>query len=427
LKILKTLSIFKGEFAQNAFILTFGTAIAQIFPLIFYPVLSRIYAPEEFGLLAIVTSITSILAVISTGKYESSILIAGKKKDAANIIIGILIISFIFLSISFVILQILSTQLSLLFNEKTLKKWLYVCPLAAFSIVIFDCYNEWCVRNKRFKTLSGNKVTNSSAITIAKMLFGIGKVSENGLIMGDLIGRAISSFGCVASAIRNDRSDFTDISITRIKTLFNQFAEFPKFTMPAQLLNTLGISIPVFFIGVYFDNTELGYYAMTMAVLSVPVSVISNAVRDVFRQRANEEYNNSGSCIKIFSKVFFRLVVFALAGCFLIIFFLPSIFSIILGEPWRIAGEYSQILCPMVAFSFVSTSLGGVLIIAKKMKIGLYWQIYYVTITILALTVGSLLFHNIKITLLLFALGRISAYSLDIILSYKYAKGSTTR
>lgn len=415
----------KGEFAKNALTLTIGTGIAQVFPMLFYPILGRIYTPAEFGLLATLTSIISILVVLSTGKYESTILIADSKKDAANIVGLVLLLSFSILIISFVALQLLQSQFAEWFNEPNLKKWLFICPIGAYAIIILNCYNEWCVRNKYFVSLSWNKIINSAAITINKVLFGFVNFISSGLIVGDITGRIISAVVVVIRALRKDKTDLFDISSSQMVLLAKRFVEFPKFILPAELINVIGFSLPVFIIGIYFNSIEVGYYSMTMNVLFVPISVISVAIRDTFRQRANEEYIKTGSCDKIFVRLFRILTFWGVIASVILFFALPTIFAIVLGEQWRIAGEYSQILLPMITINFVSTSLWGVLIIVEKTKMALYLEIYYTITTLISLLVGCIIFQDVKICLLCFTIGRGSAYLLNIFLSYKYSKGKT--
>ena len=107
----------KSEFRKNAITLTFGTSIAQVFPIIFYPVLSRIFNPEDFGLLASLTSITGILAVLATAKYDQAILVTESKKEAANIVGLVLFQSLFFLSIIFILFQLFSNQFVKLFLQ----------------------------------------------------------------------------------------------------------------------------------------------------------------------------------------------------------------------------------------------------------------------------------------------------------------------
>ncbi|MHA2100262.1 MAG: oligosaccharide flippase family protein [Candidatus Kariarchaeaceae archaeon] len=418
--------LIKGEFAKNAITLTIGTSIAQAIPMLFYPVLGRIYTPAEFGLLAMLTSITAILVVLATGKYESSVLIADSKKDAANIVGLVLFMSISILIISFLVLQLLSEQIAEWFNEPNLKKWLFICPISAYAIIILYCYNEWCIRNKYFISLSWNKIINSAAITICKVLFGFVKFINSGLIVGDIIGRVISAVVVIFRALRKDRTALSEISFPRMKLLAKRYVKFPKFILPAELINVIGFSLPVFIIGIYFNSIEVGYYSMTMNVLLIPIGVISVAIRDTFRQRANEEYIKTGSCVKIFKQLLKLLTFWGIIASFILFFALPSIFSIVLGEQWRIAGEYSQILLPMITINFVATSLWGVFIIIEKTHIELYLQIYYTGITLFSLLLGCIISQNIKTCLMFFAIGRSSSYLLNIILSYWYSKRERT-
>lgn len=415
---------FRAEgFAKNALVLTIGTTIAQGFPLVFYPILGRIFTPAEFGLLATLTSVTAILVVLTTGKYESSILIADSKPDAANIIGLVLLLSFSALLVSLIVLQIFSGKFSLWFDEPDLKKWLFICPISAFAIIIFNCYNEWCVRNKYFLRLSYNKILNAGSTTMGKLFFGVVKILSGGLIVGDVLGRLVSAGGCLTSAFKMDKASFYQISLGQMREMAKRYVEFPKYNMPAQLINTLGVSLPVLMIGFYFNSVEVGYFAMTMNVLSVPVSVVSMALKDVFRQKANEEYVKTGNCLNIFVRLLKTLSFFGVIGFLILFFALPEIFSFVLGEHWRTAGEYSQILLPMIAVNFVDESLEGIFIVTEKLQAILYLQIYYVTITVISLLVGFLIFRDMKASLVCLTCGRISAYSLNVIFGYKFAKG----
>ncbi len=419
-RLLKLIPV-NGEFAKNAIILTIGTSIAQAFPIIFYPILGRMFPPSEFGLLAILTSLTSILASISTGKYEGSILIANSKKEAANIIGLILILSSVILLIAFILFQIFSNQLSILMNVPNLKKWLFIPSLSGFLIVIYACYNEWCVRNKYFINLSFNKIINASSTTLSKFFFGLIKLINGGLILGDLLGRIISASGCIFRALKKDKEVFLHISFNHVKKVAKKYVNFPKLYLPGQLLNTIGGQMPVLLIGIFFNSTEVGFFSMTMNVLSIPISVISSAINDTFRQKANEDYIKKGQCRSIYIKMLKILSIFSLTSSIILYFILPKLFRIVLGSQWAKAGEYSQIILLMIAFSFISNSLGSVLIIAEKLKASLLWQVYYFLISFLSVIIGFYLFKDIKITLYFYSFGMISVYILQLLLNYKYS------
>jgi O-antigen/teichoic acid export membrane protein len=425
-KLLNGLQL-KGEFVKNAFTLTIGTSIAQAFPILLYPILGRIFQPAEFGLLATLSSITSILTVLATGKYESSILITRTKKDAANVVGLVLLLSSSFLIISFLVLQLFSNDFSEWFNEPKLKIWLFVCPISALSIIIFNCYNEWCVRNKYFVSLSWNKITNSASTTLSKLFFGLVKISSNGLVIGDLTGRLISAGSCIFRGLQKDKNAFLQISLNRMSVLSKRYMEFPKYLLPDQLFDTLNSQLPTLIIAYFFLSTKVGYYAMAGNVLSVPASIISVAVRDVFRQRANEEWIRIGNCKNIYNKVVRMMLLVIVPTSIGLMLILPDLFSLLLGKNWRIAGIYARILMPNVAILFMFQVVEAVFVIANKMKASFFWQIYSIALTITSLFIGCFMFKDINRTLICYVIARCIANLTRFYMTYNYSKGIEMR
>lgn len=410
-----------SDFIKNAFTLTFGTVIAQILPFLFYPILGRIYSPSEFGLLATISAITPIITIIGSGMYEGAILISDSKQEAANIVGLIFFRSTIVLVVIFLLFLLFSVRLSIWLNEPQLQKWLFVPPLCAFVTIIYNCFNEWCVTYKYFIKLSWNKIINTSSVSLAKLGLGYVKFLGNGLVLGDLLGKIISAIGCVYRAYKQDGIYFTKIDFSKFKFIANKYIDFPRYLLVDQVLNNIGGSIHIFFLSAYFNNTELGYVSMAATLLTVPVTVISAAIKDVFRQKANEEFSQTGSCRKSYLKLLKPIGFFGILFFGVLYFILPHSFTILLGIQWAKAGIYSQILLPMYLSNFVSMSLGGVLIITKKIKVSLYWQIYTILVSILSFLIGIFVFKTIEQTLVCFMIARTSSYLLYMAISYYYA------
>ena len=415
--------LFKNEFFKNTLTLTIGTSIAQLVPVFFYPIIARIYTPSDFGLLAIIISIVSILGVVATGKYENSILITDTKKNTINIIALILVISFLVLFISFIGLWAFSSKISILFNEPLLKHWLLICPAISFAIIIYKVYNEWCVRNKYFKNLSYNKIVNASATTLGKFFLGILKAS-NGLIFGDALGRFVSAGSCIHGFTKRDREELKNISLKRMRVLAGKYIDFPKFSLPESLIDTVGEQLPVLLISYFFISDETGYFSMAQSVLFVPSSVISLAVMDVFRQRANEEWQINGNCLAIYKKTVKLMTLIVIPAGLILATIAPGLFSFVLGKEWRIAGEYAQIVLPNVAILFVFQVVSAVFIIANKLKVSFYWQIFSISLTLISLLIGGGIFKDMKMLLICYTAARIIANSIRFYLTYQYAKGA---
>ena len=69
-----------SEFVRNSAKLLSAGVIAQAIGILIYPILTRIYAPEDFGLLNLFQSIAGVLIILSTAEYQYAILLP--KEDA---------------------------------------------------------------------------------------------------------------------------------------------------------------------------------------------------------------------------------------------------------------------------------------------------------------------------------------------------------
>ena len=294
--------------------------------------------------------------------------------------------------------------------------------LIAFFTVIYNVFNEWSIRLKQFKNLALNKIYNSSLTSISKVFSKYFTFFNNGLIIGEFIGKFFTALISLFSIFKFNKKILSYTNINEYKVAYIKYRNFPRFMLPDQLINTIGGSIHVYIIGIYFSALELGYLSMALSLLTVPVTVISAAIKDVFRQKANELYLATGSCRELYIKLFKPIFISGLFLFVSIYFIVPYAFPLFLGDKWVMAGRYAQYLMPLFFLNFVSMSLGGVLIIANQIRVSLYWQIYNTATTIISLLVGALYFKDIKFTLILLMFAKSSSYLIYIILSYNFSK-----
>lgn len=413
-----------SSFAQNSLTLSAGVAVAQVLPILFYPILGRVFTAGEFGLLAALSSITTVLAVLGSGKYENGILVAASKDDAAHLAVLSVVLGVVTMAASWVVMDfLLADSLASWFQEPELASWLFVCPLAAFFIIVYNVYNEWCVREKYFKALSVNKIVNSGAIVLGKTFLGFVRLSSQGLVVGDLIGRAVSAAGCIVRAWIFDGATFARVRLAGLRRCAVRYREYPRYTMPGQLLNTIGQALPVLFIAHFFDKTEVGYFSMALTLFAIPINVVGTAVRDVYRQRANEEYQATGRCVSSFRRLLKLLLLVGVGAFLLLEWFLPQLMSLFLGGQWYVAGSYAQILAPAMVAMFVSTSLSGLFIVAGKLRQFFYWQLAFVVATFLSVWIGGHMFGTMEALLILFSSLRLVVYVASIVMTLRYAAG----
>jgi O-antigen/teichoic acid export membrane protein len=104
-KILNKIST--NEFLKGATTLASGTIISQVIPFIIAPVVSRLYSPSDYALLASFSAITALFVVFATGMYDSALMIDKTDDNAVNTGSLAILLTVIVSSISLVLIFIL--------------------------------------------------------------------------------------------------------------------------------------------------------------------------------------------------------------------------------------------------------------------------------------------------------------------------------
>lgn len=412
----------KSDYIKNSLKLISGTLLAQVIPFVFYPILGRLFLPSDFTLMANFTAIVVIVSVLVSCQYRQVILIARTEKNATNIFVLGFILTVIGSVFFTGILYLFKNQLTELLNQPALGDILYLIPITVISLNIFELYNEWCVRQKCFSNLSLNKIVNSSALSLTKVGCGFFLISI-GLVVGDVIGRVVSACFCLVGMFKREFKIKGIVSVARLKYVAYRYKECPLNLMPAQLMNTIGGQMPVLILTSFFLSDDVGQFTMAYSVMALPAAIVSLAVKDVFRQRANEVYIKKGNCKEVYISTMKVISIISLLGFSFLAMITPWLFPFFLGESWVLSGVYARILCPMIAISFVSEVGAGMFVISGHIKQGMFWQFAYVLLSIFSLLFSSMIFKNMIITIICFTVVRAVLYTVNFRLTYQYSKG----
>ena len=77
-------NIFRSEVVRNTTKLLSANVLAQVVGLLIYPLLTRLYSQDDFGLLSLFVSMGGVLAIIATAEYQYSIVLPGDDKTAVG-------------------------------------------------------------------------------------------------------------------------------------------------------------------------------------------------------------------------------------------------------------------------------------------------------------------------------------------------------
>lgn len=415
----------KSRFKKNLFIMIGGSSVSQLIPILLSFFLTRIYTPEDFGILSNFTSIMGFLVVFMLLKFDMAIVLPKKDGIAANLVVLCFVIGLFFFVIFTILFYFFKTPIYNLFNINSNQKFLLYIPFAALIFSFFTIINEWFVRREFFSSLILNKIVNNSMITFVSA--GIPYImSRNlGLIKGQIIGQMIAVVFGAYVIFKRDASYFKFVDLRIIKKLFFKYLNFAKFNIPGQFLNTLTGQITILYLTSQFGLKVVGLYALTDRIMGVPLSFIGNAIRDVFKQKAAIDYRNNGECKEVYMKTTFFLFLIVIIPMILISLFAPILFELLFGKKWMLSGVYAQILFGAYLLSFITMPTGWLFVIAERQKLDLIWQVIFLAIIIISLLFSYVFFKSdIIFTLTLLSIGRSFAYLIQMFMTYKLAIGN---
>lgn len=337
----------KSAFARGVSVLLGGTAGAQALMVMAAPLLTRLYTPEDFGLLAVFTALLALLTVIASGRYELGIPLPESDQDAANITLLSLAIVVVVTALALTVFLIWPLEIANAINAPELAAYLWLIPFGVFFVGCYQVFNKWAVRSKQFGSIARTRIYQS----IGTLFIQIGgfKLGAPALLGGHAAGQGVGATGLLISAL--NRSEFRRCSPKAMWTQARRYRDFPIYSTWTGLFNTASLQLaPILFLAL-FGASVAGLYALTLRILSMPGSLIGNAVGSVFLSEAPEARRN-GTLPALVTRLHSRLAMAGALPLAVLLFFGPELFAFVFGEQWRQAGVYAQWMAPWIYLQF---------------------------------------------------------------------------
>jgi O-antigen/teichoic acid export membrane protein len=363
----------KSEFHKNILTLVSGTALAQILPVIFSPLLSRIFTVSDYALFGIFMSIVSITSVFATAKYDYAIVLPIDDEEAFSILSLSFIIAILFTMFLFLFLIILNENVLNLLNNPDFADWLYFIPVSVFAITTLGIFNFWFTRKQKYRSLAINKVVKNSSIIGSNIILELSRITGGGLIIGQIFGTGLASLILGGGMLKNNISTYQSFSIKKLKKVIVQYRDFPLFSMPSTLLNTLSQQMPILLISSWYTNEMVGAYFFAMKILSIPMALIGSSVAQTFYQEFNDIINSGGKAKKFLTQTWLHLFLVGFFPLLLVFLFGEIIFCFIFGDEWVSAGKIASILSPIILLNFISSPTSSTYTVLRKQHISVIY------------------------------------------------------
>jgi O-antigen/teichoic acid export membrane protein len=388
----------QGGTVRDVATLTIGTALAQGIAIAVTPLLTRLYTPSDFGLLAVFLAVSSVGATFVTLRYESSILVPKENGESANLVLLSLLLG---LGLS-VVLGLLGVLIPADLQEKIglgiLGNWLPIAFFSAAFLSALAIMQGWFNRQKKYQHMALLRIGQSTIAAGLAVLLGFLSTS-NGL----LIAQIVSSFCICLLALWFGRSATYLWKQQHLRQTAFLHKNTPKYLLPTALLDVVTLQLPVLLISAWFGAEEAGQFSMAWRLLMIPMALIGGAVGQVFLQKFAKNKHDPQQSRVLLMRTWRHLFFLGVVPLGFVMFFGDDLFLIFLGDKWVDSGAIAMILAPMALAMLISSPTSGTFIIIGIQKYSLYFGLASLIYRPASLAIGYY-FESIHLGLFIFVI-----------------------
>lgn len=382
----------RGRFVRAVAMVAGGTLLGQGLTSFAAPLLTRLYTPDDFGTLAVFTSILSLLIAAGMFRYEVALPLPPTDEDAADLLLLCCLILLGMGAATSAVVWWGGGWVVERIRTPALLPYLWLLPLSLAGAGLYQCFNYWALRKADFRRVATAKVTQS--VSQVALQVGVGLVGPGplGLLAGHAAGQAGGTTALAAAAWRRDRAALGQASFAGARRALVRYRRFALLAAPSAVLGSAGLQAPALLLAASYGTDVVGQFALGQRVFGIAMVLIGQAVSQVYAGEAARLARESPALLaELFSATARRLLLAGLVPMALLALAGPWLFRVVFGEGWAEAGAYSRLLAPMSLVQFVVVPLSYTLDALERQDLQLAWDAGRLLAVALALAVPPLL------------------------------------
>ncbi len=365
-------------FVHSVGTLAGGTAFAQGLAVLVLPILTRLYTPAEFSILAVYASLLAILAVAACLRLEIAIPLPERDEEAASLLALALCTSLGFALAVALAVAIFPGWIVARLGVPAFKAYLWMVPLGVWVASSYAAVQYWSTRKKKFPRIARTRMVQALGGVGTQAGAGWLGAGPFGLLLGHMISGGAGLFGLARDAWREDRAALRSVTADSMSGALRRYSRFPKYSALEALANTAGSQLPVIVIAALAMGPEAGYLMLATRVMAAPMTLIGGAVAQVYLSRAGEELRK-GTLAPFTVRVLGGLAKTGVGPLLFAGVVAPPVFAIVFGPEWRRAGELVSWMTPWFVLQFLSSPVSMVMHVTNRQR------------AMLAVTIGGFL------------------------------------
>lgn len=372
------------SFLRSVAVLVGGTAMGHGITAAALPVLSRLYSPTDFSMLAVFAGLVSIVSVVACLRFDVAVALPEEHEEALRLL-ALALGSAAVCSLGVLAVVLLAPDwIAQRLNQPGLRSYLWLLPLSVLLGGGYSALQMWFVREKAFSLIARSRIAQSTASAGTQIASGAMAMGPGGLLLGHAMNTGAA---CVLLGYRLLVGPGVHLALRRmswheLRRTFKRYDRFPKYSTFEALCNSAAIHLPVIMIAALAAPKEAGYLMLATYVMQAPMALIGAAVGQVYLAGAAERHRQ-GQLSGFTADVLGGLLKTGTGPLLAAGIASPALFGLIFGLGWERAGVLVAWMTPWFILQFLSTPISMALHVTGHQRTALALQLFGLALRVL--------------------------------------------
>lgn len=342
--------------------------------LCFLPVLTRLYTPEEFSVLAIFSSLLGIIGAIACLRFEVAIPIAQEDSEAAHLLVLAMLSVGVVSALVAMLVFLAGDWIVELVRHPELAGSLWLLPFGTLLYGAYAAFQYRVTRSKEFKAISRTRIFQALATIGIQAGSGVAGAGALGLVLGHIASGGAGALTLGRTSIAHDLVNLRRVTSSSLIAVAAKFRAYPMYSATEALANSAALLLPLLLIASALPGEEVGQLSLAVKVLSAPMVLLGAATAQVFLSSAGAEHGDArlGEFVR---ETVCRMARFAVGPLVFVAVVAPDLFPLAFGPEWSRAGILTAWLVPGVFLQLLASPVSMSLHVIKAHRAALVLQI----------------------------------------------------
>lgn len=377
-------SRFKEILAKGSILLG-GSALAQLFTFLSYPILSHWLTSDKWAVFGVFSAVVTVFAVMANGGYEQAILLPKENEKAIALwrLCGRYSIAVSALGAGLLIVK------GITHPEWLSEMHFFGGVVAIFCSIYFEGYIISTVvllnRMELYKVLAKGRAIQAMVTLLLQLLLAfLYSDLPSVLIWGWVAGQGAHYFWLNVHARK--------VSLAAVKMevpirwVAAEYKRFFRFSIVSSYINTLSRQLPFILLPFWVSDIFLGQFTFAHKILSAPLGLIGATITQVFNAQSSKAKRGEAEAIHGLTRQWSKYMLFlGMPVVLALVVYGPDIFEWVFGANYRDAGNMAQWLSPWLFLLYWISPLSSLISTENKLK-----EHYYYNLVLFVFRAGTL-------------------------------------